>query len=66
MQKDQQQNPAHERVSQQREALATQHRGTEPSPLVRQQVAEARAREQSLDEQKAQAPQQTNTPARRS
>ncbi|MDC6237030.1 hypothetical protein PP724_22970 [Ralstonia solanacearum] len=65
MQQVQQDNPAHERVSQQRETLAAQHRSSEPSPLVKQQVAEAKAREQSLDEQKAKTSQQDVAPAPR-
>jgi len=58
-------NPALDRVTVQREATAAKHHGSEPSPLVRQQVTEAKAREQALDKQKEQAQQPGTVPSRK-
>lgn len=47
-------NPALERAKQRREAAALPHHGTEPSPLLQEQVAEANAREQQIEAQREQ------------
>jgi hypothetical protein len=65
MNQDQTNNPALERVSAQRESTAAKHHGSEPTPLVRQQVTEAKAREQALDEQKQHSQQHGVEPSRK-